>query len=71
MELKNYCLDIEKINKISEKDIREKLHEYYQQMVIYKYVDKNDDLSINYFNTLNNGGYLIDLRNEKIDKVLS
>jgi len=71
MELKNYCLDVEKVNKISEKDIREKIHDYYQMMLSSKYHDKNDDLSINYFNTLNNGGYLIDLRNEKIDKVLS
>jgi len=71
MKLKNYCLDVEKVNKISEKDVREKIHDYYQMMLGSKYHDKNDDLSINYFNTLNNGGYLIDLRNEKIDKVLS
>jgi hypothetical protein len=71
MELKNYCLDVEKVNKISEKDVREKIHDYYDRMLMSKYSDKNDELSINYFNTLNNGGYLIDLRNEKIDKVLS
>ncbi len=71
MDLKNYCLDVEKVNKISEKDIREQIHNYYQVMLGSKYHDKKDELSQNYFNTLYQGGFLIDLRDDKINKILS
>jgi hypothetical protein len=36
-----------------------------------KYIDKKDELSQNYFNTLYQGGFLIDLRDDKINKILS
>lgn len=71
MELKNYCLNLEKINKITEKDIRENIHNYYQIMLSANYHDKNSDLAMNYFNTLLLSGNLIDIRDEKIEKVLS
>lgn len=71
MELKNYCLNIEKVNRLVEKDTRERIHSYYQIMLGSNYHDKNTDLAINYFNTLFLGGYLIDLRDEKITKILS
>lgn len=71
MELKNYCLDLEKVNKISEKDTRDRINDYYQIMLSANYLDKNTDLALNYFNTLNQSGYLIDIREQKIDKVLS
>jgi hypothetical protein len=71
MELKNYCLDLDKVNKISEKDNRDKINDYYQTMLSANYHDKNDELALNYFNTLNQAGYLIDMREQKIDKVLS
>ena len=71
MDLKNYCLNIEKVNKISEKDTRENIHNYYQIMLSASYHDKNNGLAMNYFNTLLLGGYLIDIRDEKIEKILS
>jgi hypothetical protein len=71
MDLKNYCLDLEKVNKISEKDIREQINNYYERMIMAKYIDKKDELSQNYFNTLYQGGFLIDLRDDKINKILS
>jgi len=71
MNLENFCLDLEKVNKISEKETREKIHDYYQIMLSAKYIDKNDNLSQNYFNTLQKGGYLIDIRDQKLDKILS
>lgn len=71
MDLKNYCLNLEKVNMISEKDTRENIHNYYQIMLGASYHDKNSDLAMNYFNTLLLGGYLIDIRDEKIEKILS
>lgn len=71
MELKNYCLNLEKVNKITEKDTRENIHNYYQIMLGSKYHEGNNDLAVNYFNTLLLSGYLIDIRDEKITKILS
>jgi hypothetical protein len=71
MELKNYCLDLEKVNKITEKDTRDRINEYYQSMLNFKYIDGKNDLALNYFNTLLLGGYLIDIRDQKIEKILS
>jgi hypothetical protein len=71
MELKNYCLDLEKVNKIAEKDNRDRIYDYYQTMLSAEYHDKNSNLALNYFNTLDKAGYLMNIREEKIDRILS
>jgi hypothetical protein len=68
MELKNYYLDLAKISLLAE-DERNRIHSYYIEML--SCVSDRPDMSISFFNTLNNNGYLKDIRDEKIEKVLS
>ena len=70
MDLKNYCLNLVKVNTIADEH-RERIHDYYQLMLGANYHDNNSELAMNYFNTLLLGGYLIDIRDEKIEKILS
>ncbi len=69
MDLKNYYLDIEKLNSIS-LDISSKIHDYYRDM-IYCYQDGRTSISESIFNTLYNNGYLKNIREEKIDNILN
>lgn len=70
MKFDNYYLDLDKINKLSDKSQREILHRYYMDMM-NSFGDGRLAMATSIFNTLNQGGYLKELRAERIDKVLS
>ena len=72
MNPKNYYLDIDKINSmyIEQKEERSRIHEYYRDMV-YAYSDGRKDVFENFFNTLLNAGFLKNIRDEKLDQILS
>jgi len=70
MKFENYYLDLEKVNSIGDKEEREKIHVYYMDMM-HCFIDKRDSMGISIFNTLYNAGYLKEVRNEKIEKILS
>lgn len=70
MKFENYYLDLEKVNSIGDKEERAKIHSYYMDMM-YCFGDKRDSMGISLFNTLYNAGYLKEVRNEKIEKILS
>lgn len=72
MNPKNYYLDIDKINSMykEQKEERSRIHEYYRDMV-YAYSDDRKDVFENFFNTLLNAGFLKNIRDEKLDQILS
>lgn len=70
MKIENYYLDINKVMKIESKEEREQIHAYYKEM-LYCYHDQRREMSYSILKTLLNSGYLIDSRNEKIDKILN
>ena len=65
----NYYLDLTKVFKL-EKNEQNKIHEYYREM-ISSCDDNRDNMSKSYFNTLYYNEYLKEIRDEKIDKILS
>lgn len=68
MDLTQYYLDLEKL-KYLEKEEASKIHEYYRDM-IYTYEDGRKNIAISLFNTLNNNGYLKNIRDEKLGLIL-
>ncbi len=69
MNLQDYYLDIKKINKLKKQHDRETIHGYYRDM-LFNAQDGRTILSQSLFNTLLENGYLISIRNEKIDKIV-
>jgi hypothetical protein len=72
MKFDNYYLDLEKVNSIQDKEEKEQIHRYYMEMM-HSFCDGSSRTSIgmSLFNTLNQSGYLKEVRSEKIDKLLS
>lgn len=70
MKFENYYLDLEKINNLSTNQEKEQMHRYYMDMV-HSFSDGRDLVGKSLFNTLYYSGYLKEVREEKIDKVLS
>jgi hypothetical protein len=68
MDLTQYYLDLDKISSL-DKENANKIHEYYRDM-IYTYEDGRKSISISLFNTLNNNGYLKNIRDEKLGLIL-
>lgn len=68
MDITKYYLDLSKLSNLSE-DERREIHNYYRDM-LNCLADNRAEQAISFFNTLENGGYLINIRDEKIDKVL-
>ena len=64
----NYYLDINKVQ-LLEKEERNRVHEMYRDM-LYSYQDQRDMIGDSYFNTLYRSGYLVDIRDEKIEEIL-
>ena len=69
MSYDNYCLNLV-ILKLEPKDIQDRIHDYYKDMLLYNHENRGE-IAKSYFNTLNIGGYLIDIRDEKIKSVLN
>ena len=70
MKFDNYYLDLKKVSKIDTEEERKQIHRYYTDMMIF-FSEGWDSIAISIFNTLNQSGYLKELRSEKIDKILS
>lgn len=72
MKIDNYYLDLEKVNSLQSKEEKEQIHRYYVDMMHY-FIEGGIKISIgvSLFNTLNQFGYLRELRSEKIDKILN
>jgi hypothetical protein len=70
MKLEHYYLDLEKVEQLTDKSEKEQIHRYYMEMVHSS--EKGLKLSAHsFFNTLYYGGYLKEVRVEKLDKILS
>ena len=70
MDLKNYYLDLKKVSELELEDERKIIHDYYRDMLSYNY-EKRDEIATSMFNTLYSGDYLKEVRDEKIDQILS
>jgi hypothetical protein len=70
MKFDNYYLDLEKINTLSTDQEKDRIHRYYMDMMM-SFSDNRYSVGKSIFNTLYQSGYLKELREEKIDKVLS
>lgn len=69
MKPENVCLDLTKVQLIKRKTDRERIYNMYVDM-LHMYHDGRKEIAISFYNTLERSGYLIDIRTEKIDKVL-
>jgi hypothetical protein len=72
MKFENYYLDLEKVNSIQDKEEKQQIHRYYMEMM-HCFSDGGGKTSVgmSIFNTLYSSEYLKEVRNEKIDKLLS
>lgn len=69
MKYDNYYLDLDKVNILSSKREKEQIHRYYMDMM-HCFIDKRNEMGLSIFNTLNQAGYLKEIRSEKIEKIL-
>jgi hypothetical protein len=69
MNFGNYFLDLKKILDIESKSERKIIHNYYTEMMI-AFQEGREGMGKSIMNTLINAGYLIDNRDDKIDKIL-
>lgn len=69
MKIENYCLNLKAMKELEEKD-KEVIHSYYKDM-LYCFSDGRKEMCISIMNTLLLGGYLIDVRENKIDEILN
>lgn len=70
MKHDNYYLDLDKINSLSSDSEKEQIHRYYMDMMLF-FDDKKESTAASIFNTLYEAGYLKEIREEKLKKVLS
>jgi len=66
----NYYLDVDKVSKLEDKEERQRIHNYYIDMLASS-SDKRDEMAKSLFHTLYNNGYLKEVRDEKLKQVLS
>ena len=69
IKIDNYYLDLVKINQL-EKEERIRIFDLYRDM-IYSYEEKRNIVANSFFTTLYHSGYLIDVRDEKIEELLN
>ena len=67
-KIDNYYLNLDKVNTL-EKEERIRIFDIYRDM-IYSFEDKRNIVANSFFTTLFHSGYLIDVRNEKIEELL-
>jgi hypothetical protein len=70
MNFENYYLDLEKINNLSTEQEKNQIHRYYMDMM-HSFSDNRYSVGKSIFNTLYQSGYLKELREEKLDQLLS
>jgi len=69
INIDNYYLNIEKINNLVKIEDRNRIYEFYRDMV-YAKEENRLNVTQSFFNTLYYSGYLINLREEKLDNLL-
>lgn len=69
MKIDNYYLDLEKVNSISSPKEREQIHRYYMDFLHFSQ-EGRDSMAKSIMVTLIKGEYLVDIRDEKIKKLL-
>lgn len=69
MKIENYYLDLGALSKLDCKE-KETIHSYYRDM-LYSFNDNRSSMAESMFNTLYSAGYLKEIRDEKLDKLLS
>jgi hypothetical protein len=69
MKIENYCLNLFALKTLDEKE-RETIHSYYKDM-LYCHHDGRREMCVSIMNTLLIGGYLIDVREQKIIDLLN
>ena len=69
MDITRYYLNIEALKMVDKED-KNRIHEYYRDMV-YANSDGRKDVAISLFNTLYSNGYLVDIRDEKLNDILN
>lgn len=68
MKFENYCLDLNKVNSLK-KDKRRVVIEMYRDM-LFSGRDGSTEIASSFFNTLNQSGYLINIRERKINDIV-
>jgi len=69
MDITRYYLNIDALKMVDKED-KNRIHEYYRDMV-YANSDGRKDVAISLFNTLYSNGYLVDIRDEKLNDILN
>lgn len=70
IKVDNYYLDLNKVKELQSDKERDRIHSYYLDMMNCVH-DKRDSMANSIFYTLYKSGYLKELRDEKINQVLS
>ena len=68
MKIENYCLNLHALKTLDDKE-KEIIHSYYKDM-LYCFSDGRKEMCMSIMNTLLIGGYLIDVRDRKIEEIL-
>lgn len=68
MDITKYYLNFEAI-KLLDKEDKIRIHEYYRDMV-YANSDGRKEVTTSLFNTLNQNGFLLNIREEKLNSIL-
>ena len=71
MNPKDYFLNLEKVALLKTEDEQNRIHTYYTDMLMYSNQSEMVNVAISIKNTLERGGYLIEVRDDKLDKLLS
>lgn len=73
-DISKYFLDLDKIQKLEDKEERQQIHSYYKDM-LYAYGDSRKDMAESIKWTLINSGFLLNndqvKRDEKINEILN
>jgi hypothetical protein len=71
MTTEDYYLNLKKVSELSTNEEKQIIHDYYRDMLSLSSDSFRSKEAISIMNTLIHGGYLISIREEKIDKILS
>jgi len=69
MDITRYYLNIDALKMVDKED-KNRIHEYYRDMV-YASSDGRKEVATSLFNTLYSNGYLVDIRDEKLNDILN
>lgn len=70
MKIDNYYLDLNKVSELKSNEEKEKIHSYYYDLLSC-FSDGRSSMGNSIFYTLYKAGYLRELRDDKINQVLS